>query len=129
MLKEYGDWMPLGSTDEGKPPQDGTVKLQHSDDNPVGGWYGLRKGYRGRFANYIPPLMDGGIGTRHDRMERSVGQLAGWLRFPTNRTRPPQCFYIPPLSTRRKRRPRCLNGGLSPFLMREAGYRLAPGVL
>ena len=59
MLKEYGDWMPLGSTDEGKPPQDGTVEAWgRSDDNPVGGWYGLRKGYRGRFANYIPPLME-----------------------------------------------------------------------
>ena len=59
MLKEHGDWMPLGSTDEGKPPKEGTVEAwARSEDNPVGGWYGLRKGYRGRFANYVPPLME-----------------------------------------------------------------------
>ena len=59
MLKEYGDWMPLGSTDEGKDPKEGTVEAWgRSPDNPVGGWYGLRKGYRGRFANYVPPLME-----------------------------------------------------------------------
>jgi hypothetical protein len=59
MLKAHGDWMLLGSTDEGKPPKEGTVEeWGRSDDNPVGGWYGLRKGFRGRFANYIPPLME-----------------------------------------------------------------------
>ena len=59
MLKEHGDWMPLGSTDEGKPPKDGTVEAwARSEDNPVGGYYGQRKGYRGRFANYVPPLME-----------------------------------------------------------------------
>jgi len=59
MLKEHGDWMSLGSTDEGKPPQEGTVEAwARSENNPVGGWYGLRKGYRGRFANYVPPLME-----------------------------------------------------------------------
>lgn len=59
MLKEYGDWMPLGSTDEQKPPKEGTVEAwARSPENPVGGWYGLRKGYRGRFANYVPPLME-----------------------------------------------------------------------
>ncbi len=59
MLKEHSDWMPLGSTDEGKPPNEGTVEAwARSEDNPVGGWYGLRKGYRGRFANYVPPLME-----------------------------------------------------------------------
>lgn len=59
MLKEYGEWMPLGSTDEGKPPKDGTVEAwARSPDNPVGGWYGLRKGFRGRFANYVPPVME-----------------------------------------------------------------------
>ena len=59
MLREHGDWMPLGSTDEGKDPQPGTVEAwARAADNPVGGWYGLRKGYRGRFANYVPPLME-----------------------------------------------------------------------
>jgi hypothetical protein len=59
MLKEHGDWMPLGSADEGKPAAEGTVEAWgRAESNPVGGWYGLRKGYRGRFGMYIPPLME-----------------------------------------------------------------------
>lgn len=59
MLKAHGDWMPLGSTDEQKEPAADTIEAWgRSADNPVGGWYGLRKGYRGRFANYVPPLME-----------------------------------------------------------------------
>jgi hypothetical protein len=59
MLKAHGDWMPLGSSDEGKPAKEGTVEAWgRAKDNPVGGWYGLRKGFRGRFANYVPPLME-----------------------------------------------------------------------
>jgi hypothetical protein len=59
MLKEHGDWMPLGSTDEQKEAKEGTVEAwARTDDNPVGGWYGLRKGYRGRFANYVPPVLE-----------------------------------------------------------------------
>jgi hypothetical protein len=59
MLKDHGDWMLLGSTDEGKTPKEGTVEAwARSTSNPVGGWYGLRKGFRGRFANYVPPLME-----------------------------------------------------------------------
>jgi hypothetical protein len=59
MLKDHGDWMPLGSADEQKPAADGTVEAwARSDSNPVGGWYGLRKGLRGRFANYVPPVME-----------------------------------------------------------------------
>ena len=59
MLKEHGDWMPLGSADENKPAADGTVEAwARSESNPVGGWYGLKKGLRGRFAMYIPPLME-----------------------------------------------------------------------
>ena len=59
MLQENGDWVPLGSTDEQKPAKDGTVEAwARADDNPVGGWYGLRKGYRGRFANYVPPVLE-----------------------------------------------------------------------
>jgi hypothetical protein len=58
MLTAAGDWVPLGSADENKPAADGTVEAwARSDDNPVGGWYGLRKGYRGRFGMYMPPLM------------------------------------------------------------------------
>jgi hypothetical protein len=59
MLKAHGDWMPLGSADEQKPAAEGTVEAwARSPDNPVGGWYGLKKGLRGRFAMYIPPLME-----------------------------------------------------------------------
>ncbi len=59
MLKEFGDWMPLGNADEQKPAKEGTVKAwARSPENLVGGWYGLRKGYRGRFANYDPPVME-----------------------------------------------------------------------
>ncbi|MFQ5986476.1 MAG: DUF6855 family protein [Thermoplasmata archaeon] len=59
MLKEHGDWMELGSTDEGKDPKEGTVEgWARSPDNPVGGYYGIKKGLRGRFANYVPPLME-----------------------------------------------------------------------
>ena len=59
MLQQHGHWMPLGSADEQKPAADGTVEAwARSPDNPVGGWYGLRKGYRGRFGMYMPPLME-----------------------------------------------------------------------
>jgi hypothetical protein len=59
MLVEAGDWMPLGSADEQKPAADGTVEAWgRSPDNPVGGWYGLKKGLRGRFANYVPPVLE-----------------------------------------------------------------------
>ena len=59
MLQAHGDWMPLGAADEQKPAKDGTVEAwARSEGNPVGGWYGLKKGYRGRFGMYIPPLME-----------------------------------------------------------------------
>ena len=59
MLKQHGDWMDLGSTDEQKPVKGGTVEAWgRSEKNPVGGWYGLKKGFRGRFGMYIPPLME-----------------------------------------------------------------------
>jgi hypothetical protein len=58
-LKERGDWMALGSADEQKPAAPGTVEAwARSPDNPVGGWYGLKKGLRGRFANYVPPVLE-----------------------------------------------------------------------
>ena len=59
MLREHGDWMPLGSADEGKAPPVGSVEeWARAPSNPVGGYYGLRKGYRGRFANYVTPVME-----------------------------------------------------------------------
>jgi hypothetical protein len=59
MLREHGDWMELGSADEQKPAKDGTVEAWgRSEGNPVGGWYGLKKGLRGRFGMYVPPLME-----------------------------------------------------------------------
>jgi len=59
MLKARGDWMPLGSADEQKPAAEGTVEAWgRSADNPVGGWYGMKKGLRGRFGMYVPPLME-----------------------------------------------------------------------
>jgi hypothetical protein len=59
MLRKHGDWMPLGAADEQKAAAEGTVEAWgRSADNPVGGWYGLRKGYRGRFGMYLPPLLE-----------------------------------------------------------------------
>jgi hypothetical protein len=59
MLKERGDWVPLGSADEQKPAADGTVEAWgRSSANPIGGWYGLKKGLRGRFGMYVPPVME-----------------------------------------------------------------------
>ena len=59
MLKKHNDWMELGSADEQKTAKEGTVEAWgRSDKNPVGGWYGLKKGLRGRVGMYIPPLME-----------------------------------------------------------------------
>ena len=58
-LQAHGDWMELGSADEGKPAKGGTVEAWgRSTSNPIGGWYGLKKGLRGRFGMYVPPLME-----------------------------------------------------------------------
>ena len=58
-LAKQGDWVPLGAADENKPAAEGTVEaFGRAPDNPVGGWYGLRKGYRGRFGMYLPPLLE-----------------------------------------------------------------------
>jgi hypothetical protein len=82
MLKMHGDWMPLGSADEQKPAADGTVEAwARAASNPVGGWYGLEKGLRGRFGNYVPPVLEAlGLaevehGPRNNRM-RAVGRIA-----------------------------------------------------
>jgi hypothetical protein len=59
MLKKHGGWMLLGSADEQKPAAPGTVEeWARSPENPVKGWYGLKKGLRGRFGMYVPPLLE-----------------------------------------------------------------------
>ena len=74
-LAEQGDWVPLGAADEQKAAADGTVEAWGRDEsNPVGGWYGLRKGYRGRFGMYLPPLLEelGYVELTHDARNNSV---------------------------------------------------------
>lgn len=79
MLKRHGDWMALGNADEGKPVQDGTVEAWARDaKNPVGGYYGLRKGYRGRFANYVTPILE-----LMGRVELEHGARNNRVRFTT----------------------------------------------
>ena len=78
MLKKHGDWMDLGGTDEQKDAKDGTVEAWgRSDDNPIGGWYGLKKGLRGRFGVYIPPLMEelGLVELTHDARNNKIRAL------------------------------------------------------
>jgi hypothetical protein len=59
MLKKHGDWMLLGGADEQKPAAEGTVEAWgRSTSNPVKGWYGLKKGLRGRFGVYVPPVLE-----------------------------------------------------------------------
>lgn len=59
MLKTHADWMELGAADEQKPAKEGTVEAWgRSPDNPIGGWYGLKKGLRGRFGLYVPPVLE-----------------------------------------------------------------------
>ncbi len=59
MLKKHGDWMLLGGADEQKPAAGGTVEAwARSSSNPAGGWYGIKKGLRGRFGVYMPPLLE-----------------------------------------------------------------------
>jgi len=59
MLRQRGDWMALGNADEQKPAAEDSVEAwARSPENPVGGWYGLKKGLRGRFGNYVPPVLE-----------------------------------------------------------------------
>ncbi len=59
MLKARGDWVAIGNADEGKPVAEGSLEAWARDPgNPVGGYYGLRKGYRGRFGNYVAPVLE-----------------------------------------------------------------------
>lgn len=77
-LREQGDWVQLGAADENKPAAEGTVEAWgRSESNPVGGWYGLRKGYRGRFGMYLPPLLEklGLVELTHDARNNSVRAL------------------------------------------------------
>ncbi len=74
-LKAEGDWVPLGAADEQKPAAEGTVEAWgRSESNPVGGWYGTRKGYRGRFGMYLPPLLEalGLAELTHDPRNNSI---------------------------------------------------------
>jgi hypothetical protein len=78
MLTAVGDWVPLGSADEQKPAKDGTVEAwARAADNPVGGWYGLRKGYRGRFGMYVPPVLEalGRAELEHNRTNNRMRAL------------------------------------------------------
>ena len=77
-LVAQGDWVPLGAADESKPAAAGTVEAWGRDEsNPVGGWYGLRKGYRGRFGMYLPPLLEalGLVELTHDARNNTVRAL------------------------------------------------------
>ena len=79
-LVELGDWMPLGAADEKKDAAEGTVEAWgRSPDNPVGGWYGLRNGYRGRFGMYLPPLLEalGLAELTHEKRNNSMRGLPG----------------------------------------------------
>ncbi len=80
MLLEHGDWMPLGNADEQKEAKPGTVESwARAEDNPVRGWYGLRKGYRGRFATYVPPVLEqlGLVELEHQPRNNRVRALPG----------------------------------------------------
>jgi len=77
-LVEQGDWVDVGAADEQKPAAEGTVEAWgRSADNPVGGWYGLRKGYRGRFGMYLPPLLEalGKVELTHNPRNNKVRAL------------------------------------------------------
>lgn len=59
MLRAHGDWMGLGGADERSQPRKAPSRHgARSAKNPVGGWYGLKMGLRGRFGVYVPPLME-----------------------------------------------------------------------
>ena len=77
-LREQGDWVDLGAADELKPAPPGSVEaFGRADDNPLGGWYGLRKGYRGRFGMYLPPLLEtmGLVELTHEKRGNRVRAL------------------------------------------------------
>ncbi|WP_043446128.1 DUF6855 family protein [Arthrobacter sp. L77] len=78
-LLEQGGWVPLGAADETKPAPEGSVEAWGRDaSNPVNGWYGLRKGYRGRFGMYLPPLLEalGLVELTHEKRNNKVRAIA-----------------------------------------------------
>lgn len=76
MLTARGDWMELGNKDEKAETKAETVEhWARSADNPVGGWYGLRKGYRGRFAAYVTPVLAEQGKVEFEKRGRSI-----WVR-------------------------------------------------
>ena len=89
MLRAHDDWMELGSADEQKPAKDGTVEAWgRPGSNPIGGWYGLKKGLRGRFGMYVPPLMEhlGLAEVEHNARGNRMRSMKGPLvRQPTRR--------------------------------------------
>jgi len=77
-LRGQGDWVDLGAADELKPAPPGSVEaFGRADDNPLGGWYRLRKGYRGRFGMYLPPLLEamGLVELTHEKRGNRVRAL------------------------------------------------------
>lgn len=81
MLAAAGDWVELGGADEPKPAKEGTVEAWGRDPaNPVGGWYGLKKGLRGRFGVYVPPLMEalGLCELEHNARNNRMRANAAW---------------------------------------------------
>ena len=78
-LLDQDGWVPLGAADENKPASEGTVEAWgRSPENPLGGWYGLREGYRGRFAMYLPPLLEelGLAEVTHDARNNQIRAIA-----------------------------------------------------
>jgi hypothetical protein len=78
-LLDQDGWVPLGAADENKPAAEETVEAWgRSPENPLGGWYGLRKGYRGRFAMYLPPLLEelGLAEVTHDARNNQIRAIA-----------------------------------------------------
>lgn len=79
-LEEKADWVDLGGADENKTAPSGSVEeWGRAESNPVGGWYGLRKGYRGRFGLYLPPLLEalGVVELEHNPRNNRVRALPG----------------------------------------------------
>ena len=107
MLKAHGDWLPLGGADEQKPAPEGSVEAWgRSPDNPVGGWYGLKKGLRGRFGVYLPAAPRGARpGRAHARRAQQPDARALRLNSPAEPDSPqanqihefqPRSIWLPP---------------------------------
>ncbi len=87
-LLEHDGWVLLGAADEKKPAADGTVEAWgRAPDNPVGGWYGFKKGLRKRFGNYVPPVLEGLGPAEVEHNERNNRKRAIWLPHPRHAPR------------------------------------------